>query len=61
MGFDQMSLVAQGLRLNAPNKEDTGSIPVQGTKIPHAMWNSHKKYVAFDYHCKSNKQLLSIC
>ena len=56
-----MSLVAQGLRLHAPNKEDTGSIPVQGTKIPHAMWNSHKKYVAFDYHCKSNKQLLSIC
>ena len=45
MGFDQKSLVVQGLRLSAPNTEDTGSMPVQGTKIPHAMWNNHKKCV----------------
>ena len=31
------------LRLHAPNAGGTGSIPGQGTKIPHAAWRTQKK------------------
>ena len=37
------SLVAQWLRLRASNAEGAGSIPGQGTRIPHAMRRSQKK------------------
>ena len=33
-------MVVQWLGLGASNAEGTGSIPSQGTKIPHAIWNS---------------------
>ena len=33
-------MVVQWLGLGASNAEGTGSIPGQGTKIPHAIWNS---------------------
>ena len=36
------SLVAQWLRLHAPEAGDMGSIPGQGTKIPHAAWHGEK-------------------
>ena len=36
------SLVAQWLGLSASTAWGTGSVPGQGTKIPHAMWNSQK-------------------
>ena len=32
----RISLVVRSLKLSAPNAEDTGSIPGQGTKISHA-------------------------
>ena len=34
------SLVVQWLRLRVPNAGGVGSIPGQGTKIPHAAWHS---------------------
>ena len=37
------SLVIQWLRLHTSTAGGTGSIPVQGTKIPHAVWRSQKK------------------
>ena len=37
------SLVAQWVRLRAPNAGGPGSIPGQGTKIPHAMPCGQKK------------------
>jgi len=36
------SLVVQWLRLHASNARDMGSIPGQGTKIPHAMHRSQE-------------------
>ena len=36
-------VVVQWLRLHTPNTGGTGSIPDQGTKIPHAMQCSQKK------------------
>ena len=36
------SLVVQWLRLRASNSGSMGSIPGQGTKIPHAVWHSQK-------------------
>ena len=37
-------LVVQWLRLHTSNAEDAGSIPGQGTKIPHAtQWGQKKK------------------
>ena len=36
-------LVVQWLKLHSPNAGDTGSIPGQGTKIPHATWCGVKK------------------
>ena len=35
--------MVQWLRLRAPNAGGTGSIPGQGTKIPHASWHGQKK------------------
>ena len=35
--------MVQWLRLHATNAEGAGSIPGQGTKIPHAMWHGQKK------------------
>ena len=35
-------LVVQWLRLSPPNAQGTGSIPGQGTKIPHAAWSGQK-------------------
>ena len=37
------SLVVQWLRLCASSAGSMGSIPGQGTKIPHAMWRGKKK------------------
>ena len=37
------SLGVQRLRLCASNAGDAGSIPGQGTKIPHAVWCGQKK------------------
>ena len=37
------SLATQWLRLCTSSAKDTGLIPGQGTKIPHAMWRSQKK------------------
>ena len=34
--YQGTSLVVQWLRLQASNAEDVGSIPSQGTKIPHS-------------------------
>ena len=39
-----ISLAVQWLRLCAANAEDVGSIPGQGTKIPHAVQCSQKIY-----------------
>ena len=36
------SLAVQWLRLCAPNAGGMGSIPGQGTKIPHVAWHSLK-------------------
>ena len=36
-------LVVQWLRLHASTAEGLGSIPGQGTKIPHAVWYGQKK------------------
>ena len=36
------SLAAQCLRVHAANKAGVGSIPGQGTKIPHAVWLGQK-------------------
>ena len=38
-----ISLVVQWLRLHASTAEGLGSIPGQGTKIPHAVWYGQKK------------------
>ena len=35
--------MVQGLRLQASTAGSMGSIPGQGTKIPHATWYGHKK------------------
>ena len=37
-----VSLVGQGFRLHTSSAEDSGSIPGQGTKIPHATHHSQK-------------------
>ena len=37
------SLVIHWLRLHATNAGGMGSIPDQGSKIPHAVWYSQKK------------------
>ena len=37
------SLAVQWLRLHATTAGGTGSIPGQGTKIPHATWQGQKK------------------
>ena len=42
MMFLGTSLAVQGLRLHASNAGGTGSIPGQGTKIPHAKQHSQK-------------------
>ena len=34
--------MVQWLKLQASNAEGTGSIPGQGTKIPHATWHGQK-------------------
>ena len=39
----ETSLVVQWLRPHASTAGVMGSIPGQGTKIPHAMWRSQKK------------------
>ena len=39
------SLAVQWLGLRAFTAEGLGSIPGQGTKIPHTMWHSQKKRV----------------
>ena len=36
-------LAVQWLRLHASNAGGVGSIPCQGTKIPHAVWRGGKK------------------
>ena len=36
------SLAVQWLRLHASNAGGTGSIPGQGTKIPHAAWQGQR-------------------
>ena len=38
-----ISLAVQWLRLHASNAVGLGSIPGQGTKIPHAVWHGQKK------------------
>ena len=38
-----MPLVVQWLRFCTSNAGDEGSIPGQGTKIPHALWPKRKK------------------
>ena len=38
----ETSLVVQLLRLCPSNAEGMGSIPSQGTEIPHAAWHSQK-------------------
>ena len=35
--------MVQWLRFYAPNAGGTGSVPSQGTKIPHVMWLRQKK------------------
>ena len=42
-GQNGNSLAVQWLGLHTSTAEDTGSIPGQGTKIPHAMWCWKKK------------------
>ena len=37
------SLAVQWLRLHTSTAEGTGSIPGQGTRIPHASWLGKKK------------------
>ena len=37
------SLVVKWLRLRASTAGDSGSIPVRGTKIPHATWHGPPK------------------
>ena len=37
-----VSLVGQGFRLHTSSAGDSGSIPGQGTKIPHATHHSQK-------------------
>ena len=39
------SLVVQWVRLGASTTGGTSSIPGQGTKIPHAMWQGQKKKI----------------
>ena len=39
------SLVLQWLRLCVSTAGGTGFIPVQGTKVPHAMWRDQKRTV----------------
>ena len=41
------SLAVKWLRLWASTTGGTGSIPGQGTKIPHAMWCSQKKKIKY--------------
>ena len=41
--FTRTLLVDQWLRFHAHSSGDTGSIPGQGTKIPHAIWCGKKK------------------
>ena len=36
------------LRLCAPNTGGTGSIPGQGTKIPHVTWNIQNKLIKYE-------------
>ena len=38
------SLAVQWLRLHTSTAEGTGSIPGQGTRIPHASWLGEKKF-----------------
>ena len=40
--FDGTSLAVQWLGLHASNAGSVGSIPVPGTKIPHAAWHGQK-------------------
>lgn len=43
-------LAVQWLRLRAATARGTGSVPVQGTKIPHAMWRGQKiKNIRFNF------------
>ena len=42
-GASGASLAVQWLRLRASNADCVGSIPGQGTKIPHATWHSQRK------------------
>ena len=44
------SLAVQWLRLLAPSAGHMGSIPGQGTKIPHAAWLGQKKRIYFCQH-----------
>ena len=48
----QDSLKVQWLRLCISNAEDTGLIPGQGTKIPHAMWPKKRG---------EKEEMLSLC
>ena len=43
--FTRTLLVDQWLRFHAHSSGDTGSIPGQGTKIPHAIWCGKKKKI----------------
>ena len=43
MWFLGSSLVVQLLRFQTVSAEGVGSIPGQGTKIPHATWHGQKK------------------
>ena len=43
MPYAETSLLVQWLRLYISNAEAVGSIPGQGTKIPHAAWCGKKK------------------
>ena len=49
MGVTGTSLAVQWLRLYASNAGGVGSIPGQGTKIPHAMWPKDKSKSKIKY------------
>ena len=50
------SLVVQWLRLSASNARGMGSIPGQGTKIPHAMWHSQNKQTKNVYNINRERE-----
>ena len=54
MGVTGTSLAVQWLRLYASNAGGVGSIPGQGTKIPHAMWPKDKSKSKIKYMAVTN-------